>query len=559
MSRKRFRFSGIVIPLVLSVWTSAAAGGGDRAPTLQSMIRDRLMELAFDAPAGRESLGAPEALFVFYRKRNYEPGWTKDGLPLARVGALVRTLDEAEFEGFDPDDYHSGPIRALSGDILEKSKKGKAVSPRDLADLDLYCSDAFILYAAHLLRGKVDQETLEPAWGLWPSELTLASCLENALFADGVRDTLLGCVPDNAHFGRLRKAFLDARAGAGDWPRIKDGPPLRMGDRGSRVEQLRRRLEASGEGAAAGRGDRRVFDEALERRLKLFQKRHGLGPTGTLDGSTLALLNLLRQEWTRRLLVNLERWRWLPSDLGRSYILINVADFRLDVYERERPVQSMKIVAGNQDWPTPVFASRIYQVILNPFWVIPAEVVLKETKNYILADPNYLTSNKMKLYRGRREEIHEVDPKTVDWKNLDAADLNFHIRQAPGPLNVLGAVKFAMMNKYEIYLHDTPYQEDFGKAFRAYSHGCIRVEKPIDLAVRVLKGRNGWTAEGLRQAISLGAETKIDLARAVVVYFQYGTAWAGEDGRVEFRLDSYQLDRKMFEALSRPAPWRLPK
>lgn len=147
----------------------------------------------------------------------------------------------------------------------------------------------------------------------------------------------------------------------------------------------------------------------------------------------------------------------------------------------------------------------------------------------------------------------------MNWENLDAADLNFHIRQAPEPLNVLGAVKFAMMNKYEIYLHDTPYQEDFGKAFRAYSHGCIRVEKPIDLAVRVLKGRNGWTAEGLREAISLGAETKIDLARAVEVYFQYGTAWADEEGTVQFRLDSYQLDRKTYEALGRPAPWRLPK
>jgi murein L,D-transpeptidase YcbB/YkuD len=555
MIQRRFRFSDAIVISLLSLWAPCLIMATDQAPALPDLIRDRLTELAYAPSPDRESLGAPEALFVFYRKRNYEPGWTRDGLLLARAEDLIRALAEADLEGLDRADYHYGPIQRLAGDIISKNKKRKAVSPMDMADLDLYCSDAFIIYAAHLLRGKVDQETIEPAWGLWPSELTLASFLEDSLFAEGVRDALRGLLPRHAHYGRLRRAFLESRAGENDWPRIKDGPPFGCGDRGRRVENLRRRLEASGDCPEASSGARDVFDDSLERGLRLFQERHGLHPTGVLDGSTMTLLNLPREEWTRRLLVNLERWRWLPRDLGPLYLLVNVADFRLGVFERERPVLTMKIVAGNRDWPTPVFASRIYQVILNPFWVIPAEVVLKETKNYMLADPNYLTSNKMKLYRGWGDEIHELDPKAVDWKNLDAENLNFHIRQAPGPLNVLGAVKFAMMNKYEIYLHDTPYQEDFGKAFRAYSHGCIRVEKPIDLAVRILKGRNGWTAESLREAIALGAETKIDLAKAVEVYFLYGTAWANEDRTVEFRLDAYQLDARLYEALRWPAPW----
>lgn len=555
MIPRRLRFARALLYTGLFVWTAGGLGAEDNPSSLPELIRNGLSEMAYAPSPERESLGAPEALFVFYRKRGYEPAWTRDGLLLDRAEDLLAALDQAGSEGLNRDDYHFGPIRKLARDVLNMNRKGKSIPIRTLADLDLYCSDAFIIHATHLLRGKVDPETLEPAWGLWPGELTLASYLEDSLFAEGVRAGLAGLIPRHIHYDRLRRAFLTALGLRGDWPRIKAGPPLRHGDEGSRVAALRRRLEASGDCGEDESGKRRVFDDSLERGLRRFQKQSGLDETGVLDGASLTLLNLPRSEWTRRLLLNLERWRWLPRELGRTYLLVNIADFRLDFYDRDRPVLSMKIVAGNRDWPTPVFASRISQVILNPSWIIPAEVVLKETRNFILDNPSYLASNKMKILRGRGEGESEVDPATVDWKNLEAEGLDFYIRQEPGPLNVLGAVKFAMRNKYEIYLHDTPYQEDFAKTARAYSHGCIRVEKPIDLAARLLQGLDGWTPARIRDAIALGFETKIDLARAAPVYFQYGTAWVAGDRTVEFRPDVYGLDDKLIASLDSRPPW----
>jgi len=549
------RFPVAILVAALCLGTACVRDAQDEPPALPDLISKRLSELSYAPSPDWEALGAPEALFVFYRKRAFEPAWTREGLLLARAEELLGALDGAGAEGLNRADYHFEPIRRLADAVRGRNRKNRAVPVPDLADLDLYCSDSFILYATHLLRGKVDQESMEPAWGLWPGELALASYLDVSLFAEGVRDALLGLVPVHDHYNRLRRAFLTAAGDPGGWPRIKPGLPLRKGDRGGRVKTLRKRLEASGDCEETSAGRRGVFDEPLERGLRRFQDRVGLDATGVLDGASFAFLNFSRQYWTRRLTVNLERWRWLPRALGRSYILVNVADFRLDLYERDGRVLSMKIVAGNRAWPTPVFASRISQVILNPSWIIPVEVVLKETRNYILADPNYLNANKMRVLRGKGENEREIDPATVDWKSLEAGDLDFYIRQEPGPLNVLGAVKFAMRNDYEIYLHDTPYQEDFGKSVRAYSHGCIRVEKPIDLAARLLNGRNGWTPERIREAIAAGVEVRIDLAEAADVFFQYGTAWVDGDGTVEFRPDIYGSDAGLFESLGRRPPW----
>jgi murein L,D-transpeptidase YcbB/YkuD len=496
----RRRIPAAFLAAALSAWASCAVDAGKEPPTLSGRIRDRLSELAYAPSRKSEGLGAPEALFVFYRKRGFEPAWTREGLLLARADDLLAALGGAGAEGLSRDDYHFEQIRHLSEAVYTRNKKGKTASARDLADLDLYCSDAFFLFASHLLRGKVDRETLEPSWGLRPAELALGSFLEDSLFAEGVREALGGLVPGHPHYDRLRRAFLNATGAKNGWPSIRPVP---------------------------------------------------VAP----DGETENPAEVDRRDSLRGLRANLERWRWLPHALGRVYILVDVADFRLSLYERDRRVLSMKIVAGTPDWPTPVFTSRIYQIILNPAWVIPADVVLKETKNYILADPAYLKTNKMKVLRGWGPAERAIDPASVDWSRLDAESLDFHIRQEPGPLNVLGTVKFAMTNDFEIYLHDTPYREDFEKPSRGYSHGCVRVEKPVELAARLLGGRDGWTQERLREAIAAGVEAKIDLARPVDVFFQYGTAWVGEDRAVELRPDLYGSDERLARSLDSRPPW----
>jgi murein L,D-transpeptidase YcbB/YkuD len=188
-------------------------------------------------------------------------------------------------------------------------------------------------------------------------------------------------------------------------------------------------------------------------------------------------------------------------------------------------------------------------LVVNPDWTIPIPVILKETVKYVLQDPCYFRNNKMVILRKQGEELVETDPATINWGKLTEKNLDFLIRQVPGPENILGRLKFVFPNKYDIFLHDTPYQEDFAKAARAYSHGCIRAEKPVELAVWVLRGKPGWDLKQIYAAIENGEERTVKLVEPINVYFLYSTAWAGEDGAVQFRPDIYERDKKLIEAL----------
>jgi murein L,D-transpeptidase YcbB/YkuD len=215
---------------------------------------------------------------------------------------------------------------------------------------------------------------------------------------------------------------------------------------------------------------------------------------------------------------------------------------------------AMKVVVGSEAWQTPDFASQMTHLVVNPDWTIPIPVILKETVNYVRQNPCYFRDNRMVILRKQGEELVEIDPASIDWPKLTEKSLDFLIRQVPGPENILGRLKFVFPNKYDIYLHDTPYQEDFAKAARAYSHGCIRAEKPVELAVWVLRGKPGWDLRRILGAIDAGVERTVKLVEPINVYFLYSTAWRGDDGTVQFRPDIYERDEKLIEALAAQPP-----
>jgi murein L,D-transpeptidase YcbB/YkuD len=260
------------------------------------------------------------------------------------------------------------------------------------------------------------------------------------------------------------------------------------------------------------------------------------------------------QEKIRTLELNLERWRWLPHDLGERFIYVNVANFELEARENFRRVLGMKVVVGSEAWQTPDFSSEMTDIVINPFWTIPVPVLLKETVNYILQDPCYLENNKMVILRGRGAAETEVEPLSIDWTKISERNLDFRVRQAPGPLNVLGRLKFVFPNRHEVFLHDTPYQEDFSKTPRAFSHGCIRAEKPVELAAYVLRGKPGWDPERIQAAIDRKEELKVRLAVPVRVHFLYCTAWLDDSGAVQFRPDIYKRDSQLALALGQKPP-----
>jgi len=506
--------------------------------------------------AAGDVLLAPELLFFFYKSRRFQPAWILPGGLSPEVQELIGAVREAEADGLTPSDYHLQTITDMAQSVGKKIKKRKPFEPEAAADFDLLLTDAFLTYAAYLAHGKVDGETLQVAWQGSCIDENLARLLDESLAAGRVRETLQSLPPQHPFYSNLKQALaqwreLDRRA---KWTVFPGGPPLKKGDQGGKARRLRERLLFLGDLGRDMRRPKDVFDGALEDAVRSLQSRYGLEATGVVDPPTRAALDRPPRDSVQQIAINLERWRWMPHELGRRFIYVNIANFELEVYENGRRLMAMKVVAGMEGWPTPDFSGRMTHVVVNPYWTVPIPVLLKELVNYIVKDRCYLENNKMVLLRNEDQGEVEIDPASVDWAKLDEKNLNFLVRQAPGPLNVLGRLKFVFPNKYGIFLHDTPYQADFAKTTRAFSHGCVRAERPVELAAYVLRGRRGWDERSILEAIDANIERTVKLVEPLDIIFLYCTAWPDERGVMQFRPDVYERDRKLIEALGQAPP-----
>lgn len=238
----------------------------------------------------------------------------------------------------------------------------------------------------------------------------------------------------------------------------------------------------------------------------------------------------------RRIALNMERWRWLPQDLGQRYVLVDVPAYTLDVVERDQSVMTMRVVVGKPSWPTPVLSATMSYIVLSPDWRVPPNIAARELVPILRANPGYLAQNNMRLSNG----AHDVDPRSVDWGQVSTKNFPYRLRQEPGPKNPLGKVKFMFPNRFQVYLHDTPSRALFAKPERAFSHGCIRVEKPMDLAVYALRG----VLSRERIAAGLGRRTSrtVTLAEPLPTYLVYRTVLVKDDGTIQFRPDIYGYD-----------------
>jgi murein L,D-transpeptidase YcbB/YkuD len=524
---------------------------------MQKVLREKASQQAVSA--AREVTGkatpaavlAPDLVHLFYGRRDYLPAWIGEKEISSQVRPLLESLKKAEADGLNPSDYHLAKIDGLRKSVEKALKKKRPDQADALADFDLLCSDAFLACAGHLAHGKVHPETQAVAWQGACLDESLPGLLEVALTKNLVAEAVESLPPRHSFYSNLKQALASHRelARKTKWKPFARDLSLKRGDKQKEVKELRKRLIALGDLAKEDSGSGRSFDDPLEAALCRFQTRNGLESTGVLDPPTLASLNILLEEGCLKIEANLERWRWLPPDLGERFIYVNVANFEFEAFEGGRKNLAMKVVVGSEAWQTPDFASQMTHLIVNPDWTIPIPVILKETYSYVLQNPCYFRDNRMVVLRKQGEELVEIDPALIDWARLNEKSLDFLIRQMPGPDNILGRLKFVFPNKYEIYLHDTPYQEDFAKAARAYSHGCIRAERPVELAVWVLRGKPGWDLKQIWAAIDAGEERTVKLAEPIDVFFLYNTAWADDDGTVQFRADIYERDKKLIEAL----------
>jgi murein L,D-transpeptidase YcbB/YkuD len=457
----------------------------------------------------------------------------------ARKTDLIEHLARAEQDGLNPADY------PLSDLVLRLQSAGDADAAAR-AENEVVFSAALLAYASDLKVGRLNPRKVDPELFAQTRTIDGAAVLSALAAHPDLGAFLAGWAPHNPEYRALRGVLSEYRkiASAGGWPEVPSGKTLKRGMRDPRVGQVRARLESSGDITIVG-GDANFFDPALVMAVERFQKRHGLEVDGIVGPNTLATLNVPVTERIRQIILNMERWRWLPEDLGDRYILVNIAGFELALVEAGAVVERMAVVVGRPYRQTPVFSDRVRYLEFNPYWTVPFKLAGEDELPKLKKDPGFLADHGFEVF------LHDqpVDPATIDWSKYTKRTFPFTLRQKPGPDNPLGRVKFMFPNRFDVYLHDTPARDLFNHPARAFSSGCIRLERPLDLAVRLLRGTPGWDRERIEALIASQRNMRVDLAEPVPIHLTYSTAWSGEGGTINFRPDIYQRDKRLHEAL----------
>ncbi len=491
--------------------------------------------------AGEQILYAGQPLQRLYERRGWQPIWFDEkALPLALLDDAIDAIDLAFEHGLDPELYHRAAL-AEALEWLGASANGDRDRDRDrriLVDVELLASDALMTLGHHLAYGRIDPQTIDPGWMIEREPPELLARLVGAA-PDGqinLRRVLETLLPRHAEYGALvqRLALQRAIAADADWQLLHSGPTMRPGDLDPRLSEIRRRLAMLGDLPVdlqdTVEHDGR-YDTELEPAVIAFQRRHGLDADGIIGARTLAALNFAPEARIDQLRANLERWRWLPASLGEEYILVNIAGFDMRVVSGGQAVMSQRVVVGQPYRHTPVFTGRMSYLVLNPSWEVPHKLATQDQLPKIRADLAYLDEMGFSILQGWGASEVRIDPHDIEWSSLSRRNFPYRLRQAPGPNNALGQVKFMFPNRHNVYLHDSPARGLFAQEDRARSSGCIRLEDPHRLTEWLLIERGGlMNAERIRRILDSGTETTIRLDRPIAVHLLYWTAWVDEFG-----------------------------
>ncbi len=499
----------------------------------------RAQSLAF-----REAVAVAAAsdrdISAFYKERDYRPIWTGRG---ARDGQRRRAFVEAAARAW----IHGLPAGRYDAAQLRRDFR-MPLSDRDRGRLEVAVTRRFLQYAQDIQSGILEPRRVSSDMDVRPPRRDRLSILR--AFARSTPQAFIKALPPQTlEYQRLlrEKARLERIVGRGGWGKKLPLRKLRPGSRGPQVAALKARLDRMGY-RGAGAGD--VFDDALEKAVELFQMDNGLTPDGVVGRATIAAINVSAQTRLQQVVVALERRRWLNKPLGKRHIIVNQAAFRAFVIDDGRVTLETRVVVGKagKKYRTPEFSDEMTHLIVNPTWHVPQSIARAEYLPKLKKDPNALARLGLNMLdpSGQR-----VDPTTVDYSQFDENNFPFDLKQPPGRGNALGVVKFMFPNRFNVYLHDTPAKSLFGRDVRAYSHGCVRVQRPFDLAYTLLAPQSSDPRGLFQRALASGDETRIDLKPPVPIHLTYQTVWISPDGRPNYRMDVYGRDRLVFRALEK--------
>jgi murein L,D-transpeptidase YcbB/YkuD len=477
----------------------------------------------------------------FYAARGNAPVW---GQP-ARVKEVLALLATAPDHGLTATDYNLPQLEALWATVQ--------VTPDAAAraDLDILLTESLVRYGYHQRFGKVNPQRLEPAWNFTrdfrPGQGPL-STLQAAVAAPSLEGFLGQWIQRAPLYTVMQAKLAEYRAieAAGGWPAVPEGPTLRPGDVDPRVVVLRDRLRVTGDLPAvkAPPEDPAAFDDTVRAGVQAFQRRHGLDADGVVGRGTLAALNVPVAQRIDQLRLTLERARWVVDETPGEAVVVNVAGAEVFVTRDGEVTWWRRAIVGRAARQTPIFKGRMTYLELNPTWTVPPTILREDVLPKVRRNRAYLREHDMRVLT---QSGKPVDPASVDF---GAWPFPYVIRQDPGPKNPLGLIKLMFPNRHNVYLHDTPGRELFGKAARNFSSGCIRIEDPFELAAIVLREPGRWTAASLRAAAEDGRTRRVNLREPWPVLILYWTAALDAEGRVRFLPDVYRRDPALLAALN---------
>lgn len=552
---KRFLF--LIFFMLMAFETFSQEGQSDNG--IDFFIRN---QLELDNPEARKRVGGT-TLFSsvviqrFYQERSFHPAWLVDKKLTERAYEMRYEIQQAKFDGLNPSDYHLGPINSYF-DKIEKTKEGgDGLTTLEYAALDLLLTDAFIMLSSHLYLGKVDPDNLKTAWGIQRTapELTIDQRLEKAIQEGSLRKSFEELYPSFTVYKKMRDGLRELFDYQGkylsesniSWKSLKLSKSIKQQEVHDLIPEIRRRLMFWGFLDFYEADQEKYYDSLMEAGVKRLQYRHGMEQDGVIGQGTIQALNQSPEDLIVTARVNMERLRWLPDNLKeQDLILVNTANFQLDYIQRKDTVLSSRVIVGKSFHSTPQFSAEMSYIVFSPTWTVPNSITRNEIIPAVKRNPNYLARNNMKILTASGAE---VSPGAIDWAKVNPRTFPYIIRQEPGENNSLGLVKFMFPNKHSVYIHDTPARSLFEREDRALSHGCIRLQKPFELAKLLLSFDASWTDEVIRENMHLKKEKIVMLDRKIPVVILYLTYWADSKGDYFFRRDLYSRDTEIFKAL----------
>ncbi|MFE8070908.1 L,D-transpeptidase family protein [Marinobacteraceae bacterium S3BR75-40.1] len=535
-SRRSSRYRIVVVLLLLGVTATTLAD------ELQESLRQRIeaIEAGFAPEVQDQQLWASPALVRFYTQRGFRSAWLDAGHLGNQVNALLQALRDARRHGLQPRDYHERSIVQLM------STPNNELSLQARIDLDLLLSDAFLTLGTHLSEGKlIGKDHFQQTTG------ELLPLLEQGLSSQSVGPILSTLGPQQPGYQALLQERRRIQALLQEpWQVIETGPVIRPNSRSDRMPQITQRLQQL--------GDLRQNVPATDRynalrveAVKHLQRRHSLKDDGLIGPKTLTILNMHPMTRLETIDANLERWRWLPEQLGERYVLVNLALLELEAVADDQVIQNQDIGVGAACLTPSTHSYTMHYLVLNPSWVVPPDVAVKHLWNEVQGHPDRLERAGFALYAGWGEQERQLDLETTDWTLLDDDPVPYRLIQAPGPKNALGNLAFRFDDGRHM-LHGTPQVEPFGGHATPFSVGCIRLQDARQLAIWLLGAQEGFSQPVFEQQLASGETRTVPLEASVPVHIEYRTAWV--DGALGLHLvpDWRERDEGIARDLAKP-------